>query len=241
MPLILINDAYLTQIGDAIREKDGSTTTYKPSEMADAIRGWYSTTDNLVMGTMSGVYYNDRITEIGDWAFAYQHDLTEIELPNLDKVGSYAFYGITNLESIKCDKLDIINGFFVSGANMTKLQTVKLPSAIRLSSQAFKTCKASTIVLPQLLHLNGGQIFYDATNLTTLVFGSDTMVDGWAGTYSATTISSEFTNTPIANGTGYIYVPAALVDSYKAHTGWSVLANQFRAIEDYPEIQALIE
>lgn len=42
--------------------------------------------------------------------------------------------------------------------------------------------------------------------------------------------------TPITSGTGYIYVPAALVDSYKAASGWSTYANQIRAIEDYPEV-----
>ena len=45
-----------------------------------------------------------------------------------------------------------------------------------------------------------------------------------------------FTGTPIANGTGYIYVPRDLVDKYKAATNWSVYADQFRAIEDYPDI-----
>lgn len=47
---------------------------------------------------------------------------------------------------------------------------------------------------------------------------------------------NNFTNTPIASGTGYIYVPRSLVDSYKAATNWSTYANQIRAIEDYPEI-----
>lgn len=36
--------------------------------------------------------------------------------------------------------------------------------------------------------------------------------------------------------TGYIYVPRALVDSYKAATNWSTYADQIRAIEDYPDI-----
>ena len=48
--------------------------------------------------------------------------------------------------------------------------------------------------------------------------------------------SNAFELTPIASGTGYIYVPAALVDSYKAATNWSVYADQIRAIEDYPDI-----
>ena len=48
--------------------------------------------------------------------------------------------------------------------------------------------------------------------------------------------SNAFKLTPIASGTGYIYVPAALVDSYKAATNWSAYADQIRAIEDYPDI-----
>ena len=36
--------------------------------------------------------------------------------------------------------------------------------------------------------------------------------------------------------TGYIYVPRALVDSYKAATNWSTYADQICAIEDYPDI-----
>jgi hypothetical protein len=39
--------------------------------------------------------------------------------------------------------------------------------------------------------------------------------------------------TRIEKGTGYIYVPADLVDSYKAATNWSTFAAQFRALEDY--------
>ena len=37
-------------------------------------------------------------------------------------------------------------------------------------------------------------------------------------------------------GTPYIYVPSALVNSYKTATNWSSYAAQIRAIEDYPEI-----
>jgi hypothetical protein len=42
--------------------------------------------------------------------------------------------------------------------------------------------------------------------------------------------------TKIANGEGYIYVPASMVDSYKSASNWSTYAAQIRAIEDYPEI-----
>ena len=46
------------------------------------------------------------------------------------------------------------------------------------------------------------------------------------------TLGSEdaFYFTPIEDGTGYIYVPSNLVDSYKSANGWSTYANQIRAI-----------
>ena len=42
--------------------------------------------------------------------------------------------------------------------------------------------------------------------------------------------------TKLNAGTGYIYVPAAMVDAYKAATNWAKYADQIRAIEDYPAI-----
>jgi hypothetical protein len=45
--------------------------------------------------------------------------------------------------------------------------------------------------------------------------------------------TNAFKGTPISKGTGYIYVPRALIDSYKNATNWSTFVNQFRALEDY--------
>ena len=45
--------------------------------------------------------------------------------------------------------------------------------------------------------------------------------------------TNAFSNSTVKTGTGYIYVPATLVDSYKAATNWSTYASQFRALEDY--------
>lgn len=45
--------------------------------------------------------------------------------------------------------------------------------------------------------------------------------------------NNTFKGTPIATGTGYIYVPSALLEDYKVATNWSTYANQFRALENY--------
>ena len=44
---------------------------------------------------------------------------------------------------------------------------------------------------------------------------------------------SAFSSTPISSGTGYIYVPRDLIESYKVASNWSSFSNQFRALEDY--------
>lgn len=70
--------------------------------------------------------------------------------------------------------------------------------------------------------------FYGCTALTTLILRGERVI--------ALAATSIFTNTPIASGTGYIYVPSALVEDYKAATNWSTYADQIRAIEDWPDI-----
>ena len=70
--------------------------------------------------------------------------------------------------------------------------------------------------------------FYQCSALTAVIIRSSAVC--------AMSNSNAFKLTPIESGTGYIYVPAALVDSYKAATNWTKYANQIRAIEDYPDI-----
>jgi hypothetical protein len=49
------------------------------------------------------------------------------------------------------------------------------------------------------------------------------------------TSSENLTNSKIANGNGYIYVPDDLVDDYKAATNWNAYANQIKPLSEYVE------
>ena len=71
-------------------------------------------------------------------------------------------------------------------------------------------------------------IFNGCTGLNTLIIRTKTMC-----ILDAVNCLS---NSAIESGTGYIYVPAALIETYKAGKNWSSYASQFRAIEDYPDI-----
>ena len=98
----------------------------------------------------------------------------------------------------------------------------------RIGGSAFNSCSALTTADFQTATSIGNYAFQSCSALTTLILRSGTMAT--LGNTRA------FFSTPISSGTGYIYVPAALVDSYKAASNWSTYANQIRAIEDYPEI-----
>lgn len=107
--------------------------------------------------------------------------------------------------------------------------SVDFPNVTGIIEGAFYYCKnLETINFPKLKNM-GVSSFLNCQKLVTVILRK---VDGIC-TLSSTSI---FKNTPIESGTGYVYVPAALVNSYKAATNWTVYANQIRAIEDYPDI-----
>ena len=110
----------------------------------------------------------------------------------------------------------------------TSLKTVNFPAATSIGERAFFYCSALTTADFPAATIIGKSAFNSCSKLTTLILRSDTMAT-LDDTYA-------FNSTPIASGTGYIYVPAALVDSYKAANNWRTYANHIRAIEDYPEI-----
>lgn len=115
---------------------------------------------------------------------------------------------------------NILTNKFASCAALTK---VRFESVTRINDRAFQSCSALTTAdFPAATYI--GLWSLGQTALTTLILRSQTV---------ATLYTNGIGLTPIASSTGYIYVPRALVDSYKAATNWSTYANQFRALEDY--------
>lgn len=109
------------------------------------------------------------------------------------------------------------------------LETVTFPKATSVSSQAMYGCSALAYADLPICKKIGAQGFYNCTALETLILRLSTAVCTLANV-------NALTGTKIASGEGYIYIPSALVERYKTATNWSTYANQFRAIEDYPEI-----
>ena len=113
-------------------------------------------------------------------------------------------------------------------SNCTKLTSVVLPAVQITNANAMLSCSALTKAdFSNLQHIQHST-FYGDKKFATLIIRTQAVAKLDA--------TSAFKDTLIASGKGYIYVPSALVDSYKTATNWSTYANQIRAIEDYPDI-----
>lgn len=135
---------------------------------------------------------------------------------------------IDNLERVEFRKINYINTYLpFKGA--PKLATALLDYVQSVGEQWFQNCPLLHTVDLGGLRTTKGSIYDNAFNdcsaLTALIIRSSSV---W--TISNTNALS---GTPIASGSGYIYVPATRVDTYKAATNWTTYASQFRALEDY--------
>lgn len=112
--------------------------------------------------------------------------------------------------------------------NCSGLTSVSFPNVTSIGDYAFNAAhNLAKADLPKVTSI--GQHGFSAANaLEALILRNAEKVCSLG--------SDAVSYTKISSGSGYIYVPAALVDSYKAAANWQNYADQIRAIEDYPEI-----
>ena len=176
--------------------------------------------------TITGEYTNNEITTLGSYALE-ECDLTSVNFPAVTHIDVYVFKNCKKLKSVNFPAATFISTGCFSGC--TALSNVELPVAKTVQATIFYNCTALERVDFPVVSNIGSSVFNRCSALTCVIFRTTTKVVTMSST-------NTFMNTPIASGTGYIYVPSALVDSYKAATNWSTYANQIRAIEDYPDI-----
>ena len=169
----------------------------------------------------------DGLTTIPGEAFNSCTNLALQSLPNqLVKIGRYAFYNCTNLvftnfpNTVK--EIDLY-----AFSHCSKLTTIDIPDGVsNYSTSTFEYCTNLTQILGRSSTLTKiNQSFAAGTALAALVLPNITAVPELHG--------SAFNKTPIANGTGYIYVPENLVESFKTHNQWIKYANQIKGIGEY--------
>ena len=225
----------LDAIGDAIRRKNGESDKYTLPQMVEKIDaipsgGGYDYFSFDEEGNLTG-----NADYVKQTMFAYDGTtstkkagicdfIKTIDLPKCQRVETYAFYKAQNFTSLSlaaCTQIET-NAF----RDCLSLSTMNLPACLTISDSAFYGCTSlASVDLPVCTTINT-YAFYGCKKLATLILRNTEKV--------VTGSSDALTNTPIASGTGYIYVPDALVDSYKATTTWSTYADQIKPLSELP-------
>ena len=162
-----------------------------------------------------------------DVAALLGNTMTELNNSIVVSLRTRACQGATNLVTVNLPNVTSLDSYAFYGCS--GLVTAKLPKLTSVSTQAFYTCT-------KLQHADCGnlgnipaQTFNACSVLTELILRK-------TGSICTLSNANGVSNTPIGKGTGYVYVPSALIETYKTATNWSTFADQFRAIEDYPDI-----
>ena len=173
MSKVLVTESYLTDIGNAIRNKNGSYDTYKPSEMAGAIND-ITTQDNTVLNSIldrsiSGNYVNNDLTEVGRYAFYACENLTSATFTKVIKINNGGFSYCRSLESISLPEVKEIKA---TAFNDCGLKSISMPKIEVLSSDQdswgiFDSSPITTINIPSTIKSIGKNAF-ERANITTI-------------------------------------------------------------------------
>ena len=235
-------------------DENGYATDVSVVGMTSIPNYYFAANDNTNRNALNKYVKNIQLpagtTSIGIGAFQYCTNLALTELPaGITSIGVFTFYGCTNLAltELPSGVTSIETGAF---NGCTNLALTELPGGITsMVNDAFNGCTNLALTeLPSGITSIKPRVFNGCTSLTEMTcLGNITSIAIGAFTYctklskfalpnitSVPTLSSTdaFHSTPIASGTGYIYVPDDLVESFKSATNWSTYADQIKAISE---------
>lgn len=162
------------------------------------------------------------VESVNSQVFANCIKLENVNLPLLNQVGERMFRGCTSLKSIDLPNVTSSTGY-LAFEGCRALRSLKIPNATEIGPYSLQACTSLTkLDLPSVKKIYAGGL--QSPNLVALILRYNSVV------------KLDNTNAfsgKIVDGTGYIYVPRALIEDYKVAANWSTYASQFRVLEDY--------
>lgn len=246
----------LTTYSNEITGESDTTLSDAVRSLADGYGGGDDTDfANTIMRGGAITRIPDSVTRIGPYAFYVCNNLTLTELPSgVTSIGTYAFYNCNNLTLTELPSGVTSIGDYAF-YNCTNLALTELPSGVTsIGSNAFRGCTNLALTeLPSGVTSTGNYAFYgcsglqqlDAQNVGTIntnAFNSchnlTELVLRKSDKACSLSSASAFNNTPMrgySGKSGTVYVPQALIETYKSASNWSTIYNEghltFAAIE----------
>lgn len=224
----------------------GITSLVAPNVVSVGAYAFYETTG------LTGALNLPLCTSIGNYAFCNSRSIGSLSIPNVTSVGTNAFQYCNKIPILDAPNLTTMGQYAFSGNNTYKMafKSINLPKLTAVPASTLTYFSAVTeLVLPECKSVgnssctNWTNLKYvdlpkctsiatyglrNNSKLETLILRSETM---------CTLSNYALNSSKIAGGTGYVYVPSALIPSYQTATNWNTIygknANAFRALEDY--------
>ena len=230
-------------ITDAFRNKLGSTEMIKAGDIPSALNSFQKYAD-LISDNVTSVS-DENATSVRNSCFYSCGKLQEVYLPNVTSIGSSAFKGCSMLSKINIQNVETLGDYALS--TCSEITELYLPKAITIGTSAcdsisqlkkvtlgnVKTidkgafsrninCEEIDISLNENVNSIGENAFSNNGKLSKLTIRGAALIE--------LKNTNALAGTPIANGTGKIYVDPSMVDTYKTATNWSNYASVIEAI-----------
>ena len=182
--------------------------------------------DSVFYGTkITSLTLPDGFTRIPNGMFNSCTLLEELDLNDVTYLGQLAFSGCSALATVSAPLVETLS--YCSFYRNASLVSISLPSIVTFSSGIYtgiiNECHAlRTIDLGENLQNLSSNCFYYDENLETLIIRRPDAV---------VTLNTTLNNRS-GNPVPQIYVPAALVDSYKETAPWSNYADYIRSLDE---------
>lgn len=185
-----------------------------------------------------------KVTTLYGSSFRENRSLHRLNLPSLTTLsGSCIFYNDTSLLSMEFSRVTSASGEYQF--ELCYIEEVSLPLITYINYRLFRNSRVKHIVAEKATGF-GEQCFYDSSVLESLYmpnardtvnanafYNCRALTKLIFGRYfiSLANTTNVFTNTPIANGTGYIYVHLDFLEIYRNATNWINYKDQILPLE----------
>lgn len=162
--------------------------------------------------------------------------LTNIEIPNVTYIADYAFQDDASLETVDLPLLSSMGSGVFQGCGLKRVVFPKFSNY--WTPSCFNSCKKLTLADFGLVSYTNTRAFSRCYSLKAVILRSESRMTSMTNVNTFEECyhfdgTVDATYNPDGLKDGYIYVPRALIDSYKVATNWVTFADRFRALEDY--------
>lgn len=225
----LTNDTDLKKVADAIRAKGGTSAPLAyPSGFISEIQAIPSGSAKEEQEKTVTVTANGTVEITPDAGKTLSKATAIVNVPTSGGGDSALPSIIARSISGAYTNSDITEVGAYAFFNCSKLTSVVFPNATIIEGYAFQNCRLLERVDFSQLQSTTAYSFRGDTAMRAIILRNSEVAPAAA--------ARGFSGFLSAIEDIYLYVPSALVDSYKAATNWSTHASKIRAIEDYPDI-----